>query len=166
MGEMYAWYVDANDFDQGIWKSLDGGASWVQVNDSGIANCGDLFGGCGTENGADNLALAAVPNGTATDLYAGAANIYKCTITNAFPSCNGTGKNTFLNLTHAYGCSDIAKVHPGQHALDFLVNAGTSLIYFANDGGSIVLSTASPDYQPAHAVSPISAIASTPPSAR
>jgi hypothetical protein len=135
LGEMYVWYVDANDVDQGIWKTTNGGASWVPVNDSGITNCGDLLGGCGTEQGTDSLALAAVPNGTATDVYAGAINLYKCTITNAVPNCSGTGHNTFVNLTHVYGCSDIAKVHPGQHAIDFLVGNGAALLYFANDGG-------------------------------
>ena len=135
MGEMYVWDVDANDGDQGIWQSVDGGVSWNQINDSGISNCGDVFGGCGTVQGRYNLALAAVPNGTATDLYAGAENLYKCTITNAFPTCNGSGNNTFLNLTQVYGCSDIAKVHPDQHAMDFLAANGTALLYFANDGG-------------------------------
>jgi len=135
LGEMYVWYVDANSTDQGIWQSLDDGTTWTQINDAGITNCGDLFGGCGTAQGIFDLTLAAAPNGTATDLYAGAVNIYKCTITNAFPTCNGTGNNTFLNLTHAYGCSEIAKVHPDQHAMDFLVANGSALIYFANDGG-------------------------------
>lgn len=134
-GEMYAWFVDANDNDQGIWQSLDRGASWTQINDSGITNCGDLFGGCGTAQGSYNLSLAAVPDGTATDIYAGAVNLYKCVITNAFPSCNGTGKNSFVNLTHVYGCSDISKVHPDQHAIDSLGANGTALMYFANDGG-------------------------------
>jgi hypothetical protein len=135
LGEMYAWYVDANSVDKGIWQSIDGGVTWTSINDSGIANCGDLFGGCGTTQGIFDLTLAAVPNGTATDLYAGAANIYKCTITNAFSTCNGTGNNSFMNLTHVYGCSDIAKVHPDQHNMDFLVANGTALLYFANDGG-------------------------------
>jgi hypothetical protein len=135
LGEMYVWYVDGNDGDQGIWQSLNGGGSWRQINDSGIGNCGDVLGGCGTTQGSYNLALAAVPNGTATDLYAGAQNLYKCTITNAFPTCNGSGNNSFLNLTHVYGCSDIAKVHPDQHAMDSLVANGTALLYLANDGG-------------------------------
>jgi hypothetical protein len=137
MGEMYLWSADASDGDQGIWQSVDAGASWSRINDSGINNCGDVFGGCGTAQGSYNLTLAAVPNGTSgvTDLYAGAENLYKCTITNAFPTCNGAGSNTFMNLTHVYGCSDIAKVHPDQHAMDFLVANGTVLLYFANDGG-------------------------------
>lgn len=135
LGEMYVWYVDANSNDQGIWTSVDGGNSWTEINDSGITNCGDVFGGCGTGNGAFNLTLAAVPDGGATDLYAGAVNIYKCEITITNPTCNGGGPNTFLNLTHAYGCSDIAKVHSGQHSMDFVAANNAALMYFANDGG-------------------------------
>ena len=140
--EMYVWYVDANDFDQGIWESTDGGNSWTQINDAGIVNCGDQL-GCGTEQGGYNLELAAVPNGSSgvTDLYAGAINLYKCEISAEFPSCdpNATGAPpdaTFLNLTHAYGCSSIAKVHPAQHAVSFLINrSAQDVMYFANDGG-------------------------------
>ncbi len=135
--EMYVWYVDANDFDQGIWESTNGGGSWTQINDAGITDCGDEL-GCGTEQGSYNLELAAVPNGNSgvTDLYAGAVNLYKCEIISTSPTCNGTGSNTFLNLTHAYGCSSIAKVHPAQHAVSFLVNRSTQdVMYFANDGG-------------------------------
>jgi len=134
-GEMYVWFVDSNDTDQGIWQSLDGGSTWTQINDSGITNCGDVFGGCGTAQASYNLTLLAAPDGSATDLYAGATNLYKCRMTSAFPTCNGTATNTFMNLTHAYGCSDIARVHPDQHAMDFTVLNGTSLLYFANDGG-------------------------------
>ncbi len=136
--EMYVWYVDANDFDQGIWSTRDGGSSWTQISDAGIINCGDQS-GCGTGQGTYDLELAAVPNGSSgvTDLYAGAVNLYKCEITNASPTCSGTGSNTFLNLTHAYGCSAIAKVHPAQHAVSFLVANGNTqdVMYFANDGG-------------------------------
>jgi hypothetical protein len=133
--EMYVWYVDANDFDQGIWTSNDGGNSWSQINDAGIIDCGDQT-GCGTEQGTYDLELAAVPDGGATDLYAGATNLFKCEITIPSPTCSGTGSNTFLNLTHAYGCSAIAKVHPAQHSVSFLVNGNTQdVMYFANDGG-------------------------------
>jgi len=137
--EMYVWYVDENENDQGIWQTTDGGNTWTQLDDSGITNCGDFSGGCGTAQGSYNLELAAVPNGlTATDLYAGAINIYKCTIS-SLSICGGTGSGTFLNLTHVYGCApnfgSIAHVHPDQHDLDFMVANSKAILYFANDGG-------------------------------
>ncbi len=132
--EMYAWYVDVNETDKGIWRSTNSGASWTQIPDSSIANCGDVGGGCGTSQGSYNLELAAVPNGTiATDVYAGAINLYKCTLTtNTSTTCS---QGSWLNLTHVYGCSSIAKVHPDQHDLDFDVINGKDIMYFANDGG-------------------------------
>jgi hypothetical protein len=138
--EMYVWYVDAGSNDQGIWQTVNGGASWTNINDSGIINCGDEL-GCGTENGTYNLELTAVPDGQATDLYAGSVNLYKCTISSVFPTCAGTGSNTFLNLTHVYGCppylGSIAHVHPAQHAAAFMLINGNQqdVMYFANDGG-------------------------------
>ncbi len=143
---MYVWFVDADDNDQKIWRTNDGGTTWMMIDDTGITDCGDLIGGCGTENGTYNLTLAALPDGaTGTDLYAGAVNLYKCTLTNTFPTCNPNvtpappPNFTFVNLTHVYGCppnlGSIAKVHPGQHAMDFMVVNSKALGYFANDGG-------------------------------
>ncbi len=137
--EMYVWFVslDSNDnpVDQGIWQSENAGTSWTQINDSGVTNCGDVS-GCGVEQGFYNLALLAVPNGTATDLYAGAINLYKCSISSLNPTCATT---PFLNLTHVYGCdplSALAHVHPDQHALAYTIQtSGSDLMYFANDGG-------------------------------
>ncbi|MGB6477074.1 MAG: hypothetical protein WBF04_23725 [Candidatus Sulfotelmatobacter sp.] len=142
--EMYAWYIYLNSsglpIDGGIWQSLNGGTSWTAINDTGIANCGDNS-GCGVEQGYYGLELLAVPNGSAaTDLYAGAVNLYKCSINSANPSCNTAG---FINLTHAYGCLPIAApahVHPAQHALAYIIpgagaDSGNDLMYFANDGG-------------------------------
>jgi hypothetical protein len=139
--EMYFWYVDGNNTDRLIWQTKDAGDSWTQLNDDGITNCGDTLGGCGTEQGIYNLELAALPDGEVTDLYAGAVNLYKCRITSASPGCNGSAPDTFINLTHAYGCppdfGSIAHVHPNQHALAFLtINNGAQVVmYFANDGG-------------------------------
>ena len=141
--EMYAWYISLSSsgtpIDGGIWQSLDGGASWNSISDSGITNCGDSY-GCGVEQGAYNLELLATPNGTGTDLYAGGINLYKCTISTANPACASV---PFMNLTHVYGCAPIAApshVHPDQHALDSMIptlgsDSGNSLLYFANDGG-------------------------------
>jgi len=152
--EMYVWFVSAdvngNPVDQGIWQSLNAGASWTQISDSGIINCGDPNGGCGVEQGFYNLELLAVPDcpngvltcsGNPTDLYAGAINLYKCEINSVTnPNCATT---PFMNLTHVYGCDPLgapAHVHPDEHALAFsILNAGSSsntdLMYFANDGG-------------------------------
>ena len=141
--EMYAWFISlsSNDssVDGGIWQSLNGGASWTAIADAAITNCGDVY-GCGVQQGSYNLELQAVPNGGATDLYAGAINIYKCAITTQNPSCSAS---PFMNLTHVYGCDPIgapAHVHPDQHALAYAIptsgaDSGNALLYFANDGG-------------------------------
>jgi len=141
--EMYTWFVyfssTGSITDGGIWQSLNGGTSWTSISDSAIINCGDPA-GCGVEQGSYNLELLAVPNASATDLYAGAVNLYKCSINSQNPTC---ASSPFLNLTHAYGCdptSAPAHVHPDQHALAFLIptsggDSGNDLMYFANDGG-------------------------------
>jgi hypothetical protein len=136
--EMYVWFMDATftgEVDQGIWQSKDGGNSWNAISTTGIDSCGDPgSGGCGVQQGEYNLELAAVPNGnTATDLYAGAINIFKCSINNTNnPTCS---TNPFVNLTHVYGCLQIAHVHPDQHGVDSMVAGGKDILYFANDGG-------------------------------
>ncbi len=145
--EMYAWFISldssGDEADEGIWETSDGGSHWISLDTTGIADCGDLL-GCGMGDGSYNLTLSAVPDGqTATDLYAGSVNLYKCRITSlqqSTISCGGSG-NQFLNLTHAFGCppdlASIAHVHPYQHAIafPFPLPGGNSLLYFANDGG-------------------------------
>lgn len=139
--EVYFWFVDLDDTganDQGIWRSINGGA-WAKISEVGLTNCGDPA-GCGAENGFYNLTLAAVPDGNAvTDLYAGAVNLFKCKLPNDRSSCLTSDvnlPNSWVNLTHANGaCSDKAKVHPAQHGMDFAVIGGKALLYFANDGG-------------------------------
>ncbi len=137
--EMYAWFVSGSLADGGIWQSLNGGASWTSISGEGITNCGDVY-GCGVLQGFYNLELLAVPNASGTDLYAGAINLYKCSINSQNPTCAAA---PFLNLTHVYGCDPIAApshVHPDQHALAYVIPAsgsdsGNALMYFANDGG-------------------------------
>ena len=144
--EMYFWFVSlvADDggedvVDGGIWQSLDGGNSWNAIDETGIANCGDPGNiGCGVEQGYYNLKIAAVPNGQATDLYAGAVNLFKCELLNGAATCTTLDQNfpnQWINLTHVYGCSGIAKVHPNEHGLDFVLTNGQVMMYFGNDGG-------------------------------
>ena len=141
--EMYVWYIsfssDGSIVDGGIWQSLNGGTTWTPIADDDITNCGDIA-GCGVEQGAYNLELLAVANGSVTDLYAGAVNLYKCSISSLNPGCSSS---PFMNLTHVYGCVPTAApahVHPDQHALAAMIptsgsDSGNALIYFANDGG-------------------------------
>jgi hypothetical protein len=146
--EMYVWVVDVQPdnngnpvpVDEGIWQSTTGGTSWTQIPDNGITNCGDdAFGpnsGCGVEQGWYNLALAAIPDGAGTDIYAGAINLYKCTLASGTACTQGD----WINLTHVYGCNPgplgaPAHVHPDQHGIAFMVVSGKSPGYFAHDGG-------------------------------
>ncbi|HEX4489470.1 MAG TPA: hypothetical protein VH088_24565, partial [Terriglobales bacterium] len=128
--EMYVWFVDSGGntgepypADGGIYQTKDAGKTWTSISTAKILSCGDNL-GCDTEQGDYNLVLTAVPNGAAaTDLYAGAINIYRCQInpTNN-PTCAANAK-PFVNLTHVYGCSPLgsfSNVHPDQHAFDFL----------------------------------------------
>ena len=144
--EMYFWFVslasqdgDVNVLDEGIWRSNDGGSTWSQINETGITNCGDPGNnGCGVELGYYNLEITAVPNGQATDLYAGAVNLFKCELTNGGTTCatlDPNFPNDWINLTHVYGCSSIAGVHPDEHGLDFILVGGKAVMYFGNDGG-------------------------------
>jgi hypothetical protein len=130
--EMYVWYVDINFADKGIFRTLDGGVTWTQIVETGLSNCGDTQ-GCGTQQSFFNLDLAAVPNGSATDLYAGAVNEFKCTLNNTSSlTCSQGG---WLNLTHVYGCPAIAHVHPDEHAIDVKVVGSKAILYLGNDGG-------------------------------
>ena len=146
--EMYVWVVDVQTdnngnpapVDEGIWRSSNGGTSWTHIPDNGITNCGDSafgpdYSGCGVEQGYYNLELAAVPNAAGTDIYAGAINLYKCTIASGGTTCT---QGDWINLTHVYGCSPLgapAHVHPDQHGIAFMVASGKAVGYFAHDGG-------------------------------
>ncbi len=140
--EIYAWYVSLDTslsasgiaVQQGLFLSRDGGNSWSQLDETGFDDCGDLA-GCGADQADYNMALTAVPDGSATDVYVGGVNLYRCTILSGTSACM---EGEWLNLTHAYGCSPLgapAKVHPNQHALAFQVVNSKALFFAGNDGG-------------------------------
>ncbi len=138
--EMYFWYENANngDADGGIWQSTNGGTSWKQIDETGITSCGDSNGGCGTQQAFYNLEISAVADGTGTDIYTGAVNLFRCKLASGATTCSTVDQNlpsSWLNLTHVYGCSTVANVHPDEHGLDFLVVGGKDIMYFGNDGG-------------------------------
>ena len=135
-GEMYAvvMYFDANGNETlgGISKLTQAGGTWTALGTTGLLACGDNT-GCGVEQGYFNLYIRAVPNGSTTDLYLGAVNLFKCGL-GADPTCSSPG---WKNLTHAYGCDPIAApshVHPDQHALES-PPGDPQFLLLGNDGG-------------------------------
>lgn len=139
-GDTYAFTVDVNDTDQGIWRDVCGGSGGpcpsasisfgVQLTstplESGTAKT--------ISQGDYNLSLATVGTGSGSSadtlVFAGTTDLYRCSIA---AGC------TFRNTTNALnGCAAPAKVAPAQHALAGLVGAGASgapLLYIGNDGG-------------------------------
>jgi hypothetical protein len=139
-GDMFALTVgpnslnNTNDVDQGLWQDVcNAGANGcanpvqfgVRIPDTPL----DDVSGDGTiPQGTYNLALAAVPNGADTLLFAGTGDIFRCSLS---AGC------AWRNTTNAAACAS-ARVAPAQHAMAFLAPpAGQSLplLYFGNDGG-------------------------------
>lgn len=141
--EMYALWVRTGTFALGALARTLNGSTWTSLTTTGITSCGDPY-GCGTAQGFYNLYIGAIPNGTRTDVYVGAVNIFKCSVasTGTTGLCNATtGTNRWLNLTHVYGhfsggsCpASWPTIHPDQHTMDFLVS-NPNITYFGNDGG-------------------------------
>jgi hypothetical protein len=132
--EMYVSYVDINENIAGVFRSLDGGGTWpTNLGTTGYISCGDGA-GCGTSQATYNMYLNAIAGATtATDLYLGGINIFRCHLAStSATTCS------WMNLTHTYGCSPFfaapSHVHPDQHGMDFLAS-NPNIIYFANDGG-------------------------------
>jgi len=138
--EMYFWFIDDNDQDQGIWQSLDGGNTWKQVQASSQCNLDPDANNppCGMLQPFYNLELGAIPNGSNTDLYAGLVNLYKCRVNSGTQSCatiDANQPNAWINLTQVYTCSQISLVHPDEHGFGFEIVGGKAITYFGNDGG-------------------------------
>ena len=131
-GDTFALTVDGNNLDQGLWQDVCGlsGTSCTSneltfskhlpstpletVNASTVIPQADY-----------NLALAAVPSGADTILYAGTIDLYRCSLA---AGC------ILRNTTNAIdGCAAPAMVAPAQHAIATL--AGSTLLYLGNDGG-------------------------------
>jgi hypothetical protein len=135
-GDLYAFTIDANNLDQGIWRDV------CAANGGSCASSAVAFGsqldsapletGKAIPQGDYDLALAAVASGTETVVLAGTIDLYRCvlTTTNA-----GSAGCAFRNTTNAFnGCAAPAMVAPAQHAIATLAGEGP-LIYLGNDGG-------------------------------
>ncbi len=132
-GDTFAWTVDLNNQDQGIWQDVCA-ASEGMCTQSTIAfgkQWGtaaletDTFQGAATiANGDYNLVLAAVPQGQETELFAGGNDLWRCSLA---MGC------AWRNTTNATTCMS-AGVGPYQHALEWSA-ANPLEVFVGNDSG-------------------------------
>jgi hypothetical protein len=132
-GDTFAWTVDANNQDQGIWQdacAISGGActnatiTFAKQWNSAALEGSTTLGSVTISNGDYNLALAAVPSGQDTLLLAGANDLWKCSLA---AGC------VWRNTTNATTCMS-AQVAGYQHALAW--NTANPLeIFVGNDSG-------------------------------
>ena len=133
-GDMFALTVETNavglnNVDEGLWRDIcnagvNGCANPTVQFGSQISTTA-LDGANGTIlDGTYNLALAAVPSGTDTLLFAGTQDIFRCSL-----AAGCVWRNTTNTTTCVSG-----HVAPAQHAIAFL-DAAPGLLYFGNDGG-------------------------------
>lgn len=141
-GDTYAWTVDANNQDQGLWQdacAFSGGActapqiSFSQQWDTTALETSTLAGPATIADGVYNLVLAAVPIGQAASpvqqvirVFAGAHDLWET-------SCPVSQGCAWRNTTNATTCMS-AQVGEFQHALAW--NPGNPLeVFLGNDSG-------------------------------
>ena len=140
-GDTYAWTVDTNNQDQGLWRdacSFANGActaplGFAQQWDTTALETNTLAGPATIADGVYNLALAVVPVGQAAspvqqdiEILAGAHDLWKT----ACPVSQGC---TWRNTTNATTCMS-AQVGEFQHVLAW--NQGNPLeVFLGNDSG-------------------------------
>jgi hypothetical protein len=132
-GDTLAWTVDANNQDQGLWQDVcapSGGsctnttiAFGRQWSTTGL-EANTWQGRATILNGDYNLALAAIPSGQDTLLFAGGNDLWKCSLA---MGC------VWRNTTNANSCLSAA-VAPYQHAIEWNP-ANPQEVFVGNDGG-------------------------------
>ena len=132
-GDTFAWTVDVNNQDQGLWQDACGLSSGICASQtmsfgtqwSTVALQTNTTQGATTIlNGDYTLALAAVPQGQDTMLLAGNADLWKC---NLATGC------VWRNTTNAFTCAG-AGVAPYPHALGWSA-ANPLEVFVGNDSG-------------------------------
>jgi hypothetical protein len=132
-GDTFAWTVDINSQDQGIWQDqciISNGVCTnqnitfgTQLNTS-VLETNTTNGAKTIPAGDYDLTLAAVPNQQDTELFAGDTDLWQCSIYNG---C------TWRNTTNAYTCMS-AQVAAFQHALVWNAS-NTAELFIGNDSG-------------------------------
>ena len=132
-GDTFAWTVDLNNQDQGLWQDVcnlqSGACKGSSVSFSNRLNttpleANTLSGAATILNGDYNLVLAAVPSNKDTVLLAGANDVWKCSV--------GTGC-AWRNTTNSTTCMS-ARVGEYQHALEWN-SSNPEEVLAGNDSG-------------------------------
>jgi hypothetical protein len=132
-GDTFAWTVDLDDQDQGLWQDACAASGNACTNsaialakrwDTSALEIRTPLGSATIQNGNYNLALAAVPSFQDTILLAGANDLWKCSLA---MGC------VWRNTTNATTCMS-AEVAEYQHALEWNFNNPLEL-FVGNDSG-------------------------------
>ncbi len=132
-GDTFAWTVDLNRQDQGIWQDVCAASAGRCTNqniafgkhwDSSALETDTWQGAATIQDGSYNLALAAVPSSQDTILLAGANDLWKCSLA---MGC------VWRNTTNSTTCAR-AQVAEYQHALEWNT-ANPQEIFIGNDSG-------------------------------
>ena len=117
-GDTFAWTVDLDDQDQGLWQDAcaasgngctNSAIAFAKQWDTSALEARTSLGSATIQNGNYNLALAAIPSGQDTILLAGANDLWKCSLA---MGC------VWRNTTNATTCMS-AGVAEYQHALEW-----------------------------------------------
>ncbi|MGD1062171.1 MAG: choice-of-anchor D domain-containing protein [Terracidiphilus sp.] len=132
-GDTFAWTVDGDNQDQGLWQDkcvISGGAcsnstiTFAQQWNTTALETSTLEGAATIANGNYNLALAAVPSGQDTLVLAGANDLWKCSLAMGCVWRNTTNSTTCMS----------AQVGEFQHALAWNTS-NPQEIFLGNDSG-------------------------------
>jgi len=132
-GDTFAWTVDLNNQDQGVWQDQCGLSGGVCTNvtmtfakqwSTSALETPTSQGAQTILNGDYNLALAAVPSQQDTLLLAGANDLWKCSLAMGCPWRNSTNSTTCMS----------AQVGEYHHALEWSA-ANPLEIFDGNDSG-------------------------------
>jgi len=132
-GDTFAWTVDGDNQDQGLWQdkcALSGGAcsnttiTFAQQWNTTALETSTLQGAATIANGNYNLALAAVPSSQDTLVLAGANDLWKCSLAMGCVWRNATNSTTCMS----------AQVGEFQHTLAWNTS-NPQEIFLGNDSG-------------------------------
>jgi hypothetical protein len=133
-GDTFAWTVDANNQDQGLWQDSCALASGIcsnqnfafatQLNTVPLEADVPLRGPITIQNGDYNLALAAIPSNQDTLVFAGANDLWQCSLA---AGC------IWRNTTNSTTCMS-AQVGEYQHGMAWNPSSSTEM-FIGNDSG-------------------------------